>query len=95
MLEKWSFEWSEERIQVGVGKEEGMQHMAKVGLALSGQKASRKALVIFLVKNLQRERREKAEKHRKRIRSVPTLNLPEVSLHQGETMLKLDEFGPP
>lgn len=58
MLEKWSFEWSEERIQVGVGKEEGMQHMAKVGLALSGQKASRKALVIFLVKNLQRERRK-------------------------------------
>ena len=63
--------------------------MTKVGLALSGQQVTRKALVIFLEKNFQSER-EKREKHRKRSSRVSTLNSAKVPLQQEQTMFNLE-----
>ena len=42
MLEKWSSEWSEERIQVGVGKEEEDAAYSKGGLGLKWPKGIKK-----------------------------------------------------
>lgn len=47
----------------------------------------------FFGENSQRERkREKGERHRKRSRRVPTLDLARIPLHQEKTTFDLDEL---